>query len=67
MSILKSIFTSWGGWSGIVAGVIVLGNAAMPVVPAVWANLIGACLGVLALYFHGSVVNAGRVAGIKGV
>lgn len=53
--------------SSILAAIIVFANQIIPVLPPVWANLIGAVLGVLALYYHGQVVKAARSAGAKGV
>lgn len=64
---LKNIFSSVGGWTGVLAGIIVLGNQEIPLLPPVWANLVGAILGVVALYSHGQVVTAARSAGVKGV
>lgn len=53
--------------SAIIGALIVYGNQLVPVLPAVWGNLISAILGVVALYYHAQTVSAARQAGAKGV
>lgn len=64
---IQNLFTSVGGWTGVLAGIIEFGNQITPILPPVWAHLLAAILGVIALYNHGTVVTAARVAGVKGV
>lgn len=64
---VKNLFTSLGGITGVLAGVIEFGNQLVPVLPPAWAHLVAAILGLVALYSHGQVVTAGRTAGVRGV
>lgn len=54
-------------WSSVIGAVVVFGNQIVPILPPVWANLIGAILGVVALYYHAQVVTVARSAGVCGV
>lgn len=53
--------------SSVIAALVVFGNQLIPVLPQVWANLISAILGVIALYYHVQVVQAARAQGVKGI
>lgn len=53
--------------AAILAGIFQFGNQIVPFLPQVWANLVSAILGLVALYGHVQVVTAARSAGVKGI
>ncbi len=54
-------------WISVLSALIVFGNQIIPILPPVWSNLIGAILGVIALYYHADVVRVARAQGVKGI
>ena len=67
MQNVVSILTSNAGITGIFAGIIWFLTHITPILPPVWGNLISAILGVVALYWHGTVITAARAGQIRGV
>lgn len=51
----------------VIGAIIIFGNQLVTVLPPVWGNLLGAILGIVALYYHGQVVKAARLAGVRGI
>jgi hypothetical protein len=45
----------------ILAGIVELGNAIMPVLPTAWAQLIAGILAVIGLYYHNDNLKTGQV------
>jgi hypothetical protein len=65
MQSIASTLTSKAGITGILAGIVWFLTVITPVVPQPWGNLISAILGVVALYWHGTVITAARAAGVR--
>ena len=63
-SYIKSIFTSIGGISGILAGLTWLSTMFAPVIPSAWSNLFTAIFALIAFYKGGKAVSAARSAGV---
>ena len=60
-----STLTSRAGIAGILSGIVWFLTVITPVIPNPWGNLISAILGVVALYWHGTVITAARAAGVR--
>ena len=65
MQSIASTLTSKAGVAGILSGIVWFLGVITPVIPQPWANLISGILGVVALYWHGTVITAARAAGVR--
>jgi hypothetical protein len=67
MQNIVSTLTSKAGITGVLAGIVWFLTQITPILPPVWGNLVSAILGVVALYWHGTVITAARAVNIRGV
>ena len=56
---------NWINVPMVLAGIVAFGNQIIPILPPVWANLVAAILGVIALYRVQPVIAAARAGGHK--
>ena len=67
MQSIASALTNKAGLTGLLSGIVWFLSVIVPVVPQPWGNLISAILGVVALYWHGTVITAARAQAVRGV
>ena len=52
-------------WLVVLGWVVTIGNAIVPVLPTMWAGILGSVVAIVTIVIHGKQVTAGRVGKIS--